>query len=88
MAGIDKTLQVFDDLGELAVSAVSIGKKGLSFSAFGDLLKVLAAGKELIIDAPVARVEFAQLSAQDSAKIGEAAYVLVKKIMDAVNAKV
>lgn len=86
MLGVEKTLQVFDDLGEIAVSAVSIGKKGVSFSAFGDLLKVLGAGKELIQDAPAALPELMELDQAESAKIGQAAYVLVKKIIDAVKA--
>ena len=84
MAGIDKTLEVFDDLGNLAAAGVRIAKSGLGIASFGQILKVLENVKELLQDAPLALPELMDLDAVESAKLGQAAYGMVKKVMEAV----
>jgi len=83
MVGISKTLEVFEDLGVLAVAGISLAKSGVSLSSLGKLLDVARAAAELVQDVKGALPELADLDADESAKIGQAAYGLVKKIVDA-----
>ena len=89
--GIQKTIEVFDDLGGLAVSGLSIAmefKHGVGIGAIlGSVSKILVLAKsveELIKDLPGALPELLDLDADESKKIGEAAFLLVKKITDSI----
>lgn len=89
--GIDKTLEVFEDLGVLAVSGISVAKKfkdGVSFgkiiSSMSELMAIGKSAQELLKDAPDALPELGDLDAGESARIGAAAYSLVRKVLDAV----
>lgn len=89
--GIDKTLEVFEDLSTLAVSGVSIAKEfrhgiglGSILGSFGKLVSLGKSVESLIKDLPGALPELLDLDASESAQIGQAAYGLVKKILDAV----
>lgn len=91
--GIDKTLEVFDDLGVLAVKGVAIAKEfshgvgiGAIMGSVGKLMDLSKAVQELIKDVPAAAPELLDLTAEESAKIGQAAFVLVKKMIDAIKA--
>ncbi len=91
--GITKTLEVFSDLGVLAVNGVEIAmifKDGIGVgSALGALRKLADLGKavnELVIDIPGSLPELMDLDAQESAQVGQAAYDLIKKILDAAKA--
>lgn len=91
MAGIDKTLEVFQDLGSLAISGVEIArnfKYGIGIKAImgsvDDLIKLGKSVEELIKDLPPALPEIMDLDSAETAKIGAAAYDLVKKVMDAI----
>jgi hypothetical protein len=91
MAGVDKTLEVFQDLSGLAVSGVKIAKtfkNGIGVSAIlGSIGQLVQLGKsvdELIKDLPAALPELADLDGVECAKIGAAAYDLVKKGLVAV----
>mgnify|MGYP001610160756 CR=1 FL=1 len=91
--GIDKTLEVFDDLGVLAVSGISIAKEfkhgvgiGAIIGSVGKLLALSKSVEELVKDVPASLPELLDLDGQESAKVASAAYVLVKKIVDAIKA--
>lgn len=87
MAGVEKTIETFDDLGNLAVSVISIVKaKGISFGTLPKLLDMLNQINELIKDAPLALPELADLDGQEAAQVGGAAFGLVKKVLSAVAA--
>lgn len=80
MVGIDKSLEVFDDVTKLLVSAVSIYKSGIGMTsvfAFGKIMDSLA---ELVVDLPGAVPELMDLDAAESAKLGEAAYKLLHEL--------
>ncbi len=84
--GIVKTLEVIEDLGSIAQIAIKIAKEGLSFGSIGNLLQIAKDVNELIKDVPGALPELSDLDSVEAAKIGEAAYGLVKKVVDAIKA--
>lgn len=91
MAGIEKTLEVFDDLTVLTIAGISVAKEfkhGVGISAIlGSINKILAIGKsveELIKDLPGALPELLDLDGQESSQIGVAAYTLVKKVVESI----
>lgn len=91
--GIEKALEVFDDLGILAISGVTLAKEfrhGVGIGAIlGSLGKIVALAKsveELVKDVPAALPELMDLDGMEAAKIGQAAYLLVKKMVDAIKA--
>ena len=93
MAGIDKSLEVFADLTVLAVSGVEIAKScrhGIGISvilgSFGRLVSLGKSVEELIKDLPAALPELCDLDGAESARIGQAAYDLVKRVLEAVKA--
>lgn len=93
MAGIDKTLEVFADLTQLAVDGVGVAKSfrhgigiGVLFGSFGRLLSIGKSVEELIKDLPPALPELVDLDGAECARIGQASYDLVKKVLEAVKA--
>lgn len=84
MLGIQRTLEVFEDLGGIAVIGISLAKGGISLGSLGKILDLVKEAKELISDVPAALPELMDLDGMESAKIGQAAYGLVKRIVDAI----
>ena len=89
--GIEKTLEVFDDLGVLAVSGVKIAKAfktgiglGAILRSLDELLALAKSGQELLKDVPGALPELLDLDSSEAERIGKASYALVKKVTDAV----
>lgn len=81
---VTKTLETFDDLGNIAVDGITLVKKGISFASFGAIIDLLGQVKELVADAPMALPELMDLDAAEAAQVGQAAYVVVSKIMVAL----
>lgn len=87
MAGIEKTVECFDDLGNLAVAAIGIVKTGgFSFGSLPKILQAVAQIGELVKDLPGALPELQDLDSTEAAQVGAAAFIMVKKIVDAVKA--
>lgn len=87
MAGIEKTVECFDDLGNLAVDVIGIVKTGgLSLTVLPKLLNAVAQIGELVKDLPAALPELADLDSTEAAQIGAAAFGLVKKVVAALQA--
>jgi hypothetical protein len=86
MIGIQKTLEVFDDLGGLAVAGIGIAKSGISLGSLMKIAEIIKNAKELIEDVPQALPELMDLDAMEASKVGQASYMLVKRILDAVKA--
>lgn len=91
--GIEKSLEVFADLQLLAVSGVELAKEfrhgvglGALLGSLGKLKDLAKSVEELLKDVPAALPELLDLDAAESAKVGAAAYELVKKVVDAVKA--
>ncbi len=89
--GIEKSLEVFSDLGLMAVSGVQIAKSfknGIGIGTIlGSMTQLVALGKsveELVKDLPAALPELVDLDGQEAARIGQAAYDLVRKVLEAV----
>lgn len=83
--GVDASLKVLAAVGELVVDGLDVVKA----PALGKLKKVL----ELVDDvlavasaAPDALPELAELDAEDAAKLGAAAYAVVKKVVEKLKA--
>lgn len=89
MSGIDASLKVFDELGVLAVDGIVLVKEfkggwGAVFKLAAELVPIIKAAQGLMVDAPKALPELADLDAPECAQLGAAAYVLVKKVIGAV----
>jgi len=84
VVGVEKSKETLADLAELACDGIDLFKKGIGLGSFGKIVEILADVKELIADAPLALPELADLNAVEAAELGAAAYVAVKKIVDAV----
>ncbi len=85
--GIDKTREVFADLEVLVVSGVKLTKSGIGIGSIGKIVDIGNAVNELIKDVPGALPELQDLDGDESAKLGEASYRLVKAILDAAAKK-
>lgn len=81
--GIDKTLEVFEDITKLAVSGVKLYKHGVGLSSFGQLWGVIDSLKELILDLPPAMPELLDLDNDECAKLGRAAHRMLKEVAEA-----
>ncbi len=85
MAGIDKTIETFSDIGNIAEDLIVIVKAGgFKLILLPKVMSLMNSVGELIKDAPAALPELMDLDAAESAKIGAAAYDLVKKVMKAI----
>lgn len=82
--GIQKTKETIEDLTKIAVAGVEIAKDGLGIGSFLKVVGLLNVVKELVVDAPLALPELADLDAAESAEIGAAAYNMVKSIILAI----
>jgi hypothetical protein len=84
--GIDKTLEVFESLGSLAATGLQIAKGGIGIGSIGKILDVMKDINELVKDIPAALPELQDIDGAEAARIGQAAYGLVKKILAAAKA--
>lgn len=91
---VDKVLQVFSDLGDVAVDGIAIAMNLKSGCTLGAMLhsissiKDLAAkGEDLIKSLPDALPELVTLTAADAQTLGQAALTLVQKIAVIVKGK-
>ncbi len=89
--GIEKTLEVFDDISVVACEGIAIAKQlkgGFTYlkvlACMGKFMAVAKACQELVKDAPAALPELQDLDAAESAKIGAASYALVRKVMEEI----
>ena len=86
MVGIEKSLEVFEDLEKLGVELVKIAKNGLGLGSMFRVLEILKNAAELVKDAQGAIPELADLDPKESGQLAERAFVLVKNIIVAVKA--
>lgn len=85
MAGIEKTVATFDELGNLAFDMISIVKAGgFKLTSLPKLLDMLTQANALVKDAPAALPELQDLDSAEAAQVGAAAFVLVKKVLGAL----
>lgn len=91
MLGVDKSVEVIDDLGVLVVSGIAIVKKfaqgggvGAILGSIGELVSVAKSVEELVKDLPGALPELKELDGPECARLGAAAYGLVAKVLVAV----
>lgn len=82
--GIDKTLEVFDDITKLLVSSIYLYKGGIGLSTFDKLWGIIDAVKELVVDVPPAFPEIMDLDPEESGKLGTAAHKMLKEVARAV----
>ena len=82
--GVSKTLEVFEDVKVLAVQGIHVVKGGVGLGSLGKLLELAKAVNELIKDVPAALPELQDLDQQESAQLAQAAFGLVKSIIEAV----
>lgn len=83
MLGIDKTLEVFDDMTKLLVSGVLLYNNGVGFNSFRQLWDIADALKELVLDLPGALPEIMDLDASESSRLGEAAHKMLTEVSEA-----
>lgn len=83
MVGVEHILAVLDEVGDLAAGGIKIAKEGVGFGSIPKLFGLLAQVKLLIENIPALPAELADLDPLESAKIGQASFLLVKKIVDA-----
>lgn len=81
MAGIERSLEVFDDLEKIAGQVFGITKQGLGLGSSLKVLELLRHAVELVKDAQAALPELADLDAQESGRLAERAFGLVKAII-------
>ena len=87
--GIERTLEVIESLGEMAVVGVTVAKAvqgGGFISVIRAADKLAAMGmavQELIKDVPAALPEMRDVDAQEAAKLGAAAYKVVVRVIAA-----
>jgi hypothetical protein len=81
MVGIDKTLVVIDELGELAVSAVKIAVGGVCVSSFLELGKLLDETLKLVKDIPQTIPEIADLDLEECGIIATHSFDILKKLL-------
>lgn len=87
MAGIEKTIAAFSEIGNLSVDAIGIVKAGgFKLASLPKLLDALNQINQLIKDAPAALPELQDLDMAEAAQVGAAAFDLVKKVIGAVSA--
>ncbi len=91
MVGISKTLEVFDDLGVLAVDGIIVAKSfahgagiGAVMGSIGKLMEIAKAIEELVKDIPQALPELKDLDASEVSILSSKAYALVKKVIESV----
>ncbi len=84
MAGIDKTLETLEAVGELVVDVVDLMKKGVGLGSLARLLGVLHDLSLIGEDAPGALPELADVDSAEAGRIATTAYVVVKRIVAAV----
>lgn len=87
MAGIDKTIETFSDLGKLSSDLIAIVKAGgFKLSVLPSILDLAKQVGELVADAPSAIPELKDLDAAEAAQVGAAAFELVKSLISALSA--
>lgn len=84
MAGIDKTLETLEDVGELVVDVVDLVKRGVGIGSLGRLFEVVRVLTEVGRDAPMALPELTDVDSAEAGRIASAAYVQIKRIVVAV----
>jgi hypothetical protein len=94
MLGVDKSIEVIDDLAVLAIEGIAIAKDikkdGWGYvnllSNLGHMGKCVKAIQELVADAPAVLPELKDLDAAECARLGAAGYALVSKVIDEIRA--
>lgn len=83
--GVDKCLEVMDDVGGCAVIVIGMVKDGkIGIGSIGKLMDLMKHANELIKDIPDALPEMQDLDAAEVGKLGAAGFMMVKKIIAAV----
>ena len=83
LVGIDKTLEVFEDITHLLVSAVKLYRNGVGLHTFSQMWGIIDSIKELILDLPPAMPELADLDREECSKLGSAAHRMLAEVSKA-----
>ena len=81
--GIDKTLEVFEDITHLVVSGIKLYKNGIGLNTFSQMWGVIDSIKELVLDIPSALPELMDLDSEESSRLGIAAHRMLKEVAEA-----
>jgi len=84
MVGIDKTLEVFDDITKLLVSAIVLYQEGIGLKSLMQLGTLINSTIELVKDIPFTAAEIKDLDKEEAAQLGEAAYLMLKTVAEAL----
>lgn len=84
MAGIARSVETIQDVGEIVVDLAVLMKHGLGLGSISKLLAVLADVKELIADAQAALPELSDVDANEAGQLAAASYTQIKRIVAAV----
>mgnify|MGYP001593594279 CR=1 FL=1 len=84
--GIAKTLEVISGVGEIVASAIAVSKNGVNLADLPRLMAMASQAVELISDARDAFPELKDIDGVESAKLGQASYVMVRKILTSIAA--
>lgn len=83
--GVDASLKVLAAVGELVVDGLDV-VKAPSLAKLRKVLELVDSVVDIAAAAPAALPELAELDAEDAAKLGAAAYAVVKRVVDKLKA--
>lgn len=86
IVGVVHSKRMLQDVADLAIIGVGIAKKGISIGSLLALGNVLIKVRNIIVEAPQALPELADLDSQESGELAAAAYSAVKAIVNAIKA--
>ena len=81
--GIDKTLEVIEDITHLLISAIKLYKNGVGLHTFSQMWGIIDSIKELVLDLPPAMPELMDLDKDECSKLGAATHRMLSEIAQA-----
>lgn len=85
--GIEKTLEVFDDLEKMGVECIKVAKSGGKvLGNIGRIVDIIKSASELVKDAPGSLPELRDLDGAESGRLAERSFLMVRNLIEAVKA--
>lgn len=82
--GIEKTLDLFDELEKMCALGVMLARTGVGFGTTMKVLEIIKGANDLIKEAPQTVVELNDLDKEETMKLAERALEMVRNVMLAV----